>query len=165
MQRKSLCVHPTLLRIFPILTLFFNIWKVKLASFFFRSEYLSFLSILCQIFSCYYTVFWSSFFSNPQNEYFIHFDKLFSFTKLLHFSDHQLVRCFLCFWYQFVFSIYMSKTAISMVKEINLKRLLIMKKQKSIFKFKFRFKIKKYYKFKLQKVLKLKLPFFFFYFF
>ena len=102
-QRKSLCVHLTLLRIFPILTLFFNIWKVKLASFFFRSEYLSFLSILCQIFSCYYTVFWSSFFSNPQNEYFIHFEKLFSFTKLLHFSDHHLVRCFLCFWYQFVF--------------------------------------------------------------
>ena len=51
-----------------------------------------------------------------------------------------------------------------MVKEINLKQLLIMKKQKSIFKFKFRFKIKKYYKFKLQKVLKLKLPFFFIFF-
>ena len=47
-----------------------------------------------------------------------------------------------------------------MVKEINLKRLLIMKKQRSIFKFKFRFNIKKYYKFKLQNVLKLKLPFF-----
>ena len=50
----------------------------------------------------------------------------------------------------------MSETAISMVKDINLKQLLIMEKQKSIFKFKFRFNIKKYYKFKLQKVLKLK---------
>ena len=50
----------------------------------------------------------------------------------------------------------MSETAISMVKDINLKQLLIMEKQKSIFKFKFRFDIKKYYKFKLQKVLKLK---------